>query len=101
MALRKGKDALPLALSAARSDKPEMKLAGIRLLGRLGDASTIAMLTDSLAKGGKVAEAAQQALCRLPREAVGKAMLAALAERPEIRGPVLGSAQTTQILRGD
>ena len=31
LALRKGKDALPLALSAARSDKPEMKLAGIRL----------------------------------------------------------------------
>jgi hypothetical protein len=88
MALRKGKDALPLALAAARSDKPEMKLAGIRLLGRLGDASTIMILTDSLAKGGKVAEAAQQALCRPPREAVGKAMLTAMAERPEIRGPV-------------
>ncbi len=90
LALRKGKNALPLALSAARSDKPEMKLAGIRLLGQLGDVSTISILTDSLAKGGKVAEAAQQALCRLPREAVGKAMLAAIAERPEIRGPVLG-----------
>ena len=93
LALRKGKDALPLALSAARSDKPEMKLAGIRLLGQIGDASTITILTDSLAEGGKVAEAAQQALCRLPREAVGKAMLTALAERPEIRGPVLGVLQ--------
>jgi hypothetical protein len=90
MALRKGKDALPLALAAARSDKPEMKLAGIRLLGRIGDASTLTILTDSLAKGGKVTEAAQQALCRLPREAVGKAMLTAMAERPDIRGPVFG-----------
>ncbi len=90
LVLRKGKDALPLALSAARSDKLEMKLAGIRLLGQIGDASTIDILTDSLAEGGKVAETAQQALCRLPREAVGKAMLTALAERPKIRGPVLG-----------
>jgi HEAT repeat protein len=93
LALRKGKDALPLALSAARSDKLEMKLAGIRLLGQIGDASTITILTDSLAEGGKVAETAQQALCRLPREAVGKAMLTALAERPKIRGPVLGVLQ--------
>ena len=90
LALRKGKDALPLALSAARSEKPETKLVGIRLLGQLGDASTITILTDSLVGDRKLAEAAQQALCRLPREAVGKAMLAALAERPEIRGPVLG-----------
>ena len=90
LALRKGKNALPLVLSAARSDKPEVKLAGIRLLGQLGDASTVTILIDSLAKGGKVAEAAQEALCRLPRETVGRAMLAALAERPEIRGPVLG-----------
>jgi hypothetical protein len=87
MALRKGKGALPLALAAAQSDKPEMRLAGIRLLGRLGDASSMVILTDSLAKGGKVAEAAQQALCRLPREAVGRAMLAVIAERPEVRGP--------------
>ena len=93
LALRKGKDALPLALSAARSDKLEMKLAGIRLLGQIGDASTITILTDSLAEGGKVAETAQQALRRLPREAVGKAMLTALAESRNIRGPVLGVLQ--------
>ena len=90
LVLRKGKDALPLALSAARSDKLEMKLAGIRLIGQIGDAPTINILTDSLAEGGKVAETAQQALCRLPREAVGKAMLTALAESPKSRGPVLG-----------
>lgn len=89
LALRKGKDILPLALSAARSDKPEMKLAGIHLLGQLGDASSIAILTDSLANGGKVAAAAQQALCQLPREAVGKAMLAAVVERPDIRAAAI------------
>ncbi len=90
LARRKGKDVLPMALSAARSDKSELKLAGIRALGQLGDASTVEILVESLGKGGKVAEAAEQALCRLPREAAGKAMLGVLKERPEIRGPAIG-----------
>jgi HEAT repeat protein len=86
---RKGKHALPIALDAVRSDKAELKLAGVRALGAIGDASAIDVLVDCLAKNGKVAEAAQQALCQLPREAVGKAMLAAIAERPEIRARVV------------
>lgn len=86
---RKGKHALPIALDAVRSDKVQLKLAGIRALGAIGDASAIGVLVDCLAKDGKAAEAAQQALCQLPREAVGKAMLAAIAERPEIRTRVV------------
>lgn len=90
LATRKGKGSLPLALSAVQSDKPEMRSAGIRLLGQIGDISTIPILVDSLAKDEKDAEAAQQALCRLPREVVSKAMLAAMTDRPDIRGPAIG-----------
>ena len=89
LATRKGKAVLPLVLSAVRSDKPDMQLAGIRLLGQVGDASNLAMLTDLLAKGGKVAEAAQKSIERLPRETVAKAMLTALKDRPEISRPVI------------
>ncbi len=85
LAKRKGKAVLPMVLSAVRGDKPEMQLVGVRLLGQIGDESNIALLVDLLAKGGKVAEAAQKSLERLPRETVVKAMLAALANRPEIR----------------
>jgi hypothetical protein len=83
--LRKGKEALPLALSAAGSDNMELKLAGLNMLGQLGDASSMDVLVDALAKGGKVAETAQRALCRLPRDTVAKVMLTAIKERPDIR----------------
>ena len=89
LVLRRGKQVLPMALAAARSDKAGLKAVGIRALGLIGDASTVDILMDALAKGGKAAEAAEEALYRLPRDAVGNAMLGALQERPEIRGPAV------------
>lgn len=89
LAMRKGKAILPMVLSAVRSENRDTQLAGVRLLGQIGDASNIALLTDLMAKGGKIAGAAQKSLERLPRDTVVKAMMAALAERPEIRNSVL------------
>ncbi len=89
VALHKGKDALPLAVSAARSGKVGLRLAGIHMLGKFGDATTVAIVLDSLAAGGRVAEAAQQAICDLPRNVAEPALLAALTERPDIRGPII------------
>jgi len=86
---RKGKDALTLALSVAANDNPEMKQAGLRMLGQINDPSALGVLTDALSQGGRVAEIAGQSLCRLPHDVVGKAMLAATKERPEIRPSVL------------
>jgi hypothetical protein len=86
---RKGQDALTVALSVAASENPEMKQAGLRMLGQISNPSAIGVLTDALAQGGKVAEVAQQSLCRLPRDIVGEAMLTAFKERPEIRLPVI------------
>lgn len=85
MAARKGNAVLPFAMSLAGGDKPELRLAGIHLLGQLGDVSTVPLLVNCLADGGKTAEAARRSLCRLPREAVAKAMLDAIAKRPETR----------------
>jgi len=89
LAQRKGSALLPVMTSAARSDEPQRRLAGIRGLGMLGDRSAIPLLVDSLAAGGEVAEAAQQSLSRLPREAVGPALLEALQKRVELRTPVI------------
>jgi hypothetical protein len=86
---RKGKDAFALAMSVVESDNPEMKLAGLRMLGQLNNPAAIKVLMEALPQGGKSAEVAQWSLCRLPREAVGPAMLEAFNKRPEIRGPVL------------
>lgn len=89
LASRKGKGALPLVMSALRSERPQLRLAAVHSLGLLGDVSVIPSLVDLLGGGGELTEAAQQALCRLPRKAVGDALLRALGERAELRVPVI------------
>ena len=89
LALRKSQNIRPLVMSLAQSSNPALRAFGIRALGSLGDSSAVAFLIDSLAAGGEAAEAAQQSLVRLPRKAVTPALLAALANRPEIRVPVI------------
>jgi len=89
LASRGGKAMLPRVMSIAQSDNPELRLAGIRCLGMVGDASVIPFLLDTLAAGGDLAEAAQQTLVGLPRDQVGRALLDALDNRPELRVPVI------------
>ena len=86
---RRGREVLPLVMSMARSDKPDLRLAGVRCLGLVGDASAIPFLLDTLAAGGPPAEAAQDALQRLPRKEVGPALLDALQSRPAARAGVI------------
>lgn len=89
MAARRGKDALPLVLMFAQSDKPDLRLAGVRCLGMVGDASTIPLLIETLAAGGELTKAAQQTLGVLPRKEVGAALIEALTSRPAIRTTVI------------
>ena len=89
LAARKGKSMLPLVMAAVRSDKPELKRAGLRCLGILGDAPSLPMLLDCLAAGGDLGETAGEALSRLPRKAVGDALLEALKGRTAIRGQII------------
>ncbi len=94
LAARKGQGALPFVLELARSDNQALRLAGIRCLGEIGDPSVIPLLVETLAAEGELSQAARQALASLPRKEVGQAMLAALQERPQIRGPVIEVLKT-------
>ncbi len=89
LALRQGADRLSLMLKAAQSDKPELRVVGIRGLGALADSSTLPFLLDRLADGGEVTKAAQEALCRLPRKAVTEELLAVLEKRAELRAAAI------------
>ena len=89
LALRPGASRLSLMLKAAQSEKPELRVVGIRGLGLLADGSTLPFLLDRLADGGEVAQAAQAALCSLPRKVVGQELLAAIEKRPELRVPAI------------
>lgn len=88
-ASRRGKQMLPMVLALIQSDKPDVKLAGVRCLGMVGDASVIPQLVDLLAGSAESAEAAQDALVNLPRQVVTAALLDVLESRPAIRSPVI------------
>ncbi len=86
LAARQGSDVLPQVLELVNSSDRQIKLSGIRLLGTLGDATTIPLLVKMLDAEQDIAEAAGQALLQLPaREEVGKALLDALRDRPQTR----------------
>ncbi len=86
---RKGGQTLQLAIEMAKDENEGMKLAGVRILGQAGDPAVIPVLLDALEAGGPVTDAARDALIQLPRSEVAPALLAALAERPAIRVPVI------------
>ena len=84
LSLRQGASRLSVMLKAAQSDKPELRLVGIRGLGAMADSSTLPFLMDRLADGGDMGKAAQEALGRLPRKVVTQELLEAIQKRPEI-----------------
>ncbi len=86
---RRGKQMLPIVRSLIEEDDPKLKLAGVRCLGMLGDASTISTLVEMLSAGGEVTETAQIALVHLPRKQVIPALLDALQKRPDARIPAI------------
>ncbi|MDZ7617829.1 MAG: hypothetical protein U1E05_12550, partial [Patescibacteria group bacterium] len=86
---RKGGEMLQIATELAKSENEGTKRAGVRLLGQTGDPAAIPVLMDALAAGGLVTDAARDALMQLPRDQVAPALLAALAERPASRAPVI------------
>ena len=88
---RRGAAMLPTVMALVKSPNIELKQAGIRCLGLIGDASSIPVLVDMLATGGDVAKAAQKALARLPRKEVTGALLDALRKRPALRVPVIAA----------
>jgi HEAT repeat protein len=88
-ASRRGKQVLPMLISLMKSDKPELRLAGVRFLGMVGDASVIPQLVEMLSADNDLNRAAQDALLNLPRTEVTAALLDALKNRPAIRVPVI------------
>lgn len=88
-ASRRGKEMLPMVHSLVEADDPKLKLAGVRCLGMVGDASAIPVLVEMLSASDDVSEAAQDALVNLPRKEVSSALLDALRNRPAARIPVI------------
>ena len=86
---RREEKIVPLAHTLIESDQPELKLAGIRCLGLVGDASVIPVLIQALSASNALSTASQDALTRLPSKEVVPALLDALRKQPAIRIPVI------------
>jgi HEAT repeat protein len=92
IAARGDKSQLTVALAAMKSTNDSIKRAGIQALGRLGDASVVPPLIETLLAGGALGSAAGDSLAQLTAEGVNEKLIAALeAEKTPARiGSLIG-----------
>lgn len=77
-AARGDKGQLPVALAAAKSANDGLKRAGIQALGRLGDASVVGLLLETMFAGGNLGSTAADSLAQLAADGVTEKVTAAL-----------------------
>jgi HEAT repeat protein len=77
-AARGDKAQLPVALAAAKNTNDALKRAGIQALGRLGDASVVGLLLETMFAGGNLGSAAADSLAQLAADGVTEKVTAAL-----------------------
>ena len=78
LALRADKAAMPQTVAAAKSDNGDVRIAALRALSTLGDASTVPLLLNALKEGGAVASAARHALEAVYGEGTEEKIIAAM-----------------------
>ena len=90
IAARGDRTQLPIVLSAAKSNNPDVKRAGLLALGRLGDASTVEFLLDAMAGKDGTAGLAAESLASLAVDGVNEKIIAVLeAEKVPARSVAL------------
>jgi len=78
---RGDKAALPVVLEAAKSGRPDIRLAAVRMLAGLGDVSAVPVLLKTAVEAeGELAQAARDSLAELPGREVDSAVAAMLDE---------------------
>lgn len=85
LALRADKNVLPEVLKLAKSDDAGVRIAAIRALATLGDASVVELLLTGLAEGGRAASAARHALEAVYGEGVEAKIIASMQSATNLR----------------
>jgi HEAT repeat protein len=75
--------AMEVALTAVKSEDPQVKQAGFRALGKLGDASVVPLLTETMFAGGELSGVARESLTRVFGKGVNEAILAAMQKQDD------------------
>jgi len=99
LAARGDKAAMPVAVAATKSQDLQVKLAGYRALGKLGDVSVVPMLIEAVLAGGDASGPARESLQVVFGPGADEAVIAALKDKEaNARGTlieVLGARRTS------
>src|SRR5205823_49475 len=78
LAARGDRSQMPVAVAAAKSTNETVKRAGVQALGRLGDASAIPLLLETVSASPALGSAAADSLAQLGGDNVNDKLIAAL-----------------------
>ncbi|MHC4403881.1 MAG: HEAT repeat domain-containing protein, partial [Planctomycetota bacterium] len=84
LATRRDKAAMPVAVAATRSGDEAVRLAGIRSLATLGDASVVPSLIETTLAGGEASGTARESLQQVFGEGVDEAITAAMKRQTDL-----------------
>ena len=76
--VRADKRVLPEVFEATHSENPAVRIAALRALGSVGDASSVGLLLDALSEGGPAASAARRSLETVYGENIDDKIIAAM-----------------------
>jgi len=83
LAARGDRSQMPAAVAAVKSADDNVRQAALRALGRLGDASVVPLLVDTLFTNPKLAGAARESLARLTSPGVDEQLIARLRSKED------------------
>jgi HEAT repeat protein len=90
LAAKGDKAAGPAAVAAAKSENMQVKIAALRALATLGDASAVPVLIEAVAAGGETAGAAKESLQAVWGQGVDEAIIASVQNaQPPLRDTLL------------
>jgi HEAT repeat protein len=100
LAARGDKSQMPTALSAAKSNNESIKQAGLAALGKLGDATVVPLLLESLKANGTLATAARESLGQVAGKGVNEELIAALDTEKDAgrRGQLIGILESRRVI---
>jgi HEAT repeat protein len=100
LAARGDKSHMPTALAAAKSNDESIKKAGLAALGKLGDASVVPLLLETLKANAVLATAARESLGQVAGKGVNEQLIAALDTDKDAgrRGQLIGILENRRVV---
>ncbi len=102
LADRGDRTALPAVITATKAEEPSVRIAALKALGQLGDASSVTLLAQTAAsRSGEEQKAARESLYRLRGQKIDEAILAGICcADPKVKVELIQSVGQRNITAG-